>query len=859
MRGSAGGASFVLSDQLGGPLDSFGFGSSVAEVGDWNGDGYADVVVGAPQSNAGVFTACGKAYFVPGGVGGLPPVTTLLMTGIENNERVGQSVACAGDRNGDGLADLAIGAPGATGPLGANQGYVAVRYGMISTPALADTLYGPAAGAQAGACVAGAGELAGNGFADLAIASPTVGITGQVNFFRGGVFAPERSVDAFAAPSNGDVDSTWYGWSVAEGGDLNGDGFGDVLVGAPGDSVTVSREGDVSIYFGFRGNATSNVNFGPVLHSKQTGSRFGAAVDFAGDVDGDGYDDVLVGAPGDGHAFPGAGRVYLFHGRASGVDSVAAWTVDGTAPGDSLGFSLCGAGDLNRDGYADIAVGTPDANGGAGEVRIYYGGPAGPSITPAQVISGLAAGDSLGYRVAAAGDVNGDGYDDLLIGAPGHQLSIGEALVLYGGPSAPGSTQVILPSFGGPGAGLRFGAALAGRADLDLDGIADVAIGAPSANMNGIGSGLVEVHRGSTIGLNTGVFQLLQGFPAGAHFGTCLSFGDYDADGRSDLAVGAPGILNNPVYPPFTGNGAVYMCKSDSTGYLNQIFPSVRYRTGARADGVSFSLAGDLNGDGFADLTDADPYFGGGTNGVMETFTGGGQRQSIERLPRQRRVGNAGPLALESGVGPSDGFELALRARTPAGRQRLHVQWQAGSVATPFSAMPVQSIGPILAPQPDSIGAVADLNWNVTGIPAGTSVHWRMRVKSHGPWFAYTPWLTPAGNAATLTDVNIVQSPVAVENLDPTRVAMAAPLPNPARGPMALTFSLPSAGEASLAVYDVRGRLVRELARGRMPAGTAVRTWDGTDDHARRVGAGVYFARLRVGNETAARRLVRLP
>jgi len=243
----------------------------------------------------------------------------------------------------------------------------------------------------------------------------------------------------------------------------------------------------------------------------------------------------------------------------------------------------------------------------------------------------------------------------------------------------------------------------------------------------------------------------------------------------------------------------------------------------------------------------------------METFVGGGQRQTLDRRPRQRRGSNTGPLPLDGGVGPSDGFALALRARTPAGRQRVKVQWQAGPVATPFSALPVQTIGPLLVSAPDTLGATADLNWNVTGLAAGTPVHWRMRVQSHGATFAYSPWLSPATRAATLADLDVIASPVGVERLDPARVALAAPSPNPSRGAMALTFSLPSAGAASLAVYDVRGRLVRELARGRFPAGTAVRNWDGTDDHARRVGAGVYFARLRVGNETAARRLVRLP
>src|SRR5262249_46288056 len=179
----------------------------------------------------------GKAYLVPGGVGGLPPVPTLLMTGVENNEHVGQWVACAGDRNGDGLGDLVVAAPGATGPLGANQGYVAVRYGALTGVAFADTLYGSAAGAQAGACVSGAGALSGSGFGDLAIASPGVGASGEVDLFPGGVIAPQRAVDAFTYPSRGDVSSTLFGWALAEGGDLNGDGYGDVLVGAPGDSI----------------------------------------------------------------------------------------------------------------------------------------------------------------------------------------------------------------------------------------------------------------------------------------------------------------------------------------------------------------------------------------------------------------------------------------------------------------------------------------------------------------------------------------------------------------------------------------------------------------------------------------------
>ena len=198
------------------------------------------------------------------------------------------------------------------------------------------------------------------------------------------------------------------------------------------------------------------------------GDQSGISVSSAGDVNGDGYDDLIIGATGVGsvqgqyETIPGPGETYVVYGGATGADLTLdrstldgsnGFTLTGIANGDTLGFSVSSAGDVNGDGYDDLIIGAEGAGSEAGATYVVYGGASAPGTdgvldlgaldgTNGFILTGIDAGDSSGTSVSSAGDVNGDGYGDLIIGAfaadPNGDSS-GETYVIYGGASAPGT------------------------------------------------------------------------------------------------------------------------------------------------------------------------------------------------------------------------------------------------------------------------------------------------------------------------------------------------------------------------------------------------------------------------------------
>jgi hypothetical protein len=165
-----------------------------------------------------------------------------------------------------------------------------------------------------------------------------------------------------------------------------------------------------------------------VLESNQVSARLGQSVASAGDVNGDGYADLGVGAPSNSST----GKVYVYHGSASGLIASANWSAVGEDIGNIFGFSVATAGDVNGDGFSDLAVGGPGYNGDTGKAYVYHGSPSGLSLTPDWSAVGEANGNFFGESVASAGDVNGDGYSDLAVGAPQHNNATGKAYVYNG-------------------------------------------------------------------------------------------------------------------------------------------------------------------------------------------------------------------------------------------------------------------------------------------------------------------------------------------------------------------------------------------------------------------------------------------
>ena len=515
-------------------------GWSVSSAGDVNGDGFADMIVGAPDG--GFHT--GEAYVVFGKALGFGAVdgtgrAVIDVTNVNSSfmsdkgfiiqgqpapDRTGSSVSSAGDINGDGFADLIVGAPNG------NKAYVvfgkASGFGTVDgtgrsvidlsnvsssfTPDKGFIIEGDSPGDIAGMSVSEAGDVNGDGFADL--------IVGASGGSDGGGGAGEAYVVFGKASGFGTVDGTgravidltninssftpdkgfiiqgddkfdWTGYSVSSAGDINGDGFVDLIVGTPRGGGNESYIGEAHVVFGkasgfgtvdATGRAVINLtnvagSFTPdkgfIIQGAAADDYAGLSVSSAGDINGDGFADLIVGAPFNRNGGNGAGEAYVVFGKASGFGGLDSggrarlyvtnltpdkgFVIRGDMANDDAGQSVSAAGDVNGDGFADIIVGAPYGDDGgdkAGEAYVVFGKASGFGTVDSShravidlttfsaadgfIVQGDAADDLAGWSVSSAGDVNGDGFADLIVGAPFGDdggSSAGEAYVLFGG------------------------------------------------------------------------------------------------------------------------------------------------------------------------------------------------------------------------------------------------------------------------------------------------------------------------------------------------------------------------------------------------------------------------------------------
>ncbi len=585
------------------------FGSSVSGAGDVNADGYADVIVGAPSYDNGQADE-GAAFVYHGGPSGISTTAPSVLESFRLSANFGCSVSGAGDVNGDGYADVIVGASTYHNDGQGNTGAAFVYHGSASgvsstAAALLEITY--LATSNFGSRVSGAGDVNGDGYADV-IVGASYHVNGGAAFIYHGSASGVSTTDTIRVEAN--QTSAFLGCSVSGAGDVNGDGFADVIVGANGYDNGETDEGTAFVYHGSAAGipaSTGVVNTAAAkleLSQSQFNASFGYSVSGAGDVNGDGYADVIVGAPKYDNGQADAGAAFLYHGLASGVSTTAATMLESNQAGAGFGVSVSGAGDVNGDGFADVIVGEVNYDNGQadeGAAFVYHGSVSGVSTTAAAILESNQAGAGFGVSVSGAGDVNGDGYADVIVGAHAYsngQIYEGAAYVYHG--SASGISTTAAAQLESNQAGAQFGVSVSGGGDVNGDGYADVIVGASFSDNGETDGGSAFVYHGGPSGIATTASTTLKSNQTSASFGWSVSSaGDVNGDGYADVIVGAPNYDNGQ-----TDEGAAFVYHGAASGVSATPSAVLKYEySSAFAHfGNSVSSAGDVNGDGYADV-----------------------------------------------------------------------------------------------------------------------------------------------------------------------------------------------------------------------------------------------------------------
>ncbi|MFM7200962.1 MAG: MopE-related protein [Myxococcota bacterium] len=417
-------------------------------------------------------------------------------------DAAGFALSSGGDLNGDGYGDLLVGAPRADGGktyvlLGGPSGLLkeanAGRQSTLDLSYADSTLRGESLGDGAGAVVQGVGDLNDDGLDDLWIGAPQANAGGGVGYLVPGrtTWGPLYSLAVEGRAFEGGTDASF---GSAAAGDFNGDEVPDLLMGAPGEQTDL---GAVYLLYGAstlfaQPDEGEPAGLEGLIHIEgiEPDGQLGFALAAGCDLQGDGRSELVLAAPG-------ADQVYIFFGRSSSWRpdlNEADITLRGE-PGSLTGQALSCRSDLNHDGYADLVVGAPGASLGAGQLYVVFGKPSGLAqqldLGLADVVLEGDAGAALGASLSTGGDINQDGIDDLVVGAPG----VGASWLILGrtptqswssGPvELAAAAELLAPSEA------LTGAAVAIVSDLNADGAAEWALGAPAESTGGENAGAI--------------------------------------------------------------------------------------------------------------------------------------------------------------------------------------------------------------------------------------------------------------------------------------------------------------------------------------------------------------------------------
>jgi Ca2+-binding RTX toxin-like protein len=439
-------------------------GESMANAGDFNGDGIDDLLIGSSRTDANAISDTGAAYVVFGkrnfaassiDLSALNGSNGFVINGAITDDQIGSRVAGAGDFNGDGYSDIAIGAPFASPGGNAFTGKAYLVFGRPTplpsvlqlsslTSGQGFVIESPLSGDRLGIAVDINGDLNGDGFDDLVVTADAAGGAPQtadaayVMFGRATPPAATVNVTSLSGVNGFRIENepgtSQFAFSATHVADMSGDGRSELAIGHLGNSAVIvyGKTAFPSILnvSTIAPGAATRIN-GPL------GVSFATSMADAGDVNGDGFNDLVVGASQTSYSATSAGSAYVVFGKsgglatsldASALDGGLGFRLDGAAGFDSFGSDVSGGGDVNGDGFDDLLVGAPNAGASQdGSATVFFGKGSGFAATVATAslnassgfkIVGVTGSDRLGSGVAIDGDFNGDGFDDVLAGAP---------------------------------------------------------------------------------------------------------------------------------------------------------------------------------------------------------------------------------------------------------------------------------------------------------------------------------------------------------------------------------------------------------------------------------------------------------